>query len=344
MHCNINFVIMQNHVIFASIEDFIQYINNTLGLSAMAEPARQIKEMPLYLKGNYIILEGYIAGRAVIWAKVEDENVVTPDRLQDQKLQLQRFFNAPVVFVFQQLDSWQRKRLIERQIGFVQTNRQVYIPELLLHLSDIRPAYRLGPHRPEQLSFPAQVAVLYHLQRESLNQQLALRIAVKLGYSAMTVTRIIRELQQFDLVNVHPGKGRALTFKQGGRDLWQLVLPLLRSPVKETWFSYGAGSISNVLEAGETALASYSMLAESQAKHWAIGKEQYKSLQTLNKLPELNKHQGNVCLQVWHYDPAIIAQPGDEKVDKLSLYLTLIYEKDERVLAALEEMLKNIPW
>ena len=310
----------------------------------MAEPARQIKEMPLYLKGNYMLFEGYIAGRAVVWAKVEDENAVTPDRLQDQKLQLQRFFNVPVVFVFQQLDSWQRKRLIERQVGFVQTNRQVYVPELLLQLSDIRPAYRLGPKRLKQLSFSAQVAVLYHLQRESLNQQLALQIAAKLGYSAMTVTRIIRELQQFDLVNVHPGKERMLTFKEGGRDLWQLVLPLLRSPVKETWFTYGALGISNMLEAGDTALASYSMLAESHAKYWAIGKEQYKSLQTLKRLPELNKQQGNACLQVWHYDPTIIAQPGDDRVDKLSLYLTLIFEQDERVLAALEEMLKNILW
>ena len=160
----------------------------------------------------------------------------------------------------------------------------------------------------------------------------------------MTVTRIIRELQQFDLVKVHPGKERTLTFKQGGRDLWKLALPLLRSPVKETWFSYGALGISNALEAGETALASYSMLAESQAKHWAIGKEQYKSLQTLKKLPELSKYQGNFRLQVWYYDPAIITQPGDNRVDKLSLYLTLICEQDERVLAASEEMLKNILW
>lgn len=326
------------------IEDFIDYITHTFGLAATAEPARQVQEMPLYLKGNYVIFEGFIGGRGVVWAKVEDESAVTPDRLQEQKFQLQRYFNVPVVFIFDQLDSWQRKRLIERQVGFVQTRRQIYIPELFLQLNDLRLSHRSAVSHPEHLSFPAQVAVLYHLQKESLDQRLAQQIADKLDYSAMTITRVIRELQQFDLVTVHPGKERTLTFKESGQGLWQLVLPWLRNPVKEVWFSYGSLSISHVLETGETALASYSMLAESRVTYLAIGKEQFKSLQTLNKLPELNQHQGNYCLQVWQYDPAIIAQPGDHLVDKLSLYLTLRPEQDERLVAALEEMLKNISW
>jgi len=145
-------------------------------------------------------------------------------------------------------------------------------------------------------------------------------------------------------VTVSPGKERTLTFKQSGQALWQMALPWLRSPVKETWFSYGPLGTSNVLETGQTALASYSMLAESRVINLAIGKEQFKSLQTLNRLPELNQHQGNYCLQVWQYDPTVIVYMGAHVVDKLSLYLALRSEQDERILASLEEMLKNMSW
>jgi len=326
------------------IEDFIHYITQSFGLPAAAELTSQAQEIPLYLKGNYEIFTGHIGNREVAWARVKDETAVTPDRLQDQKLRLQQYFNMPVVFIFDQLDSWQRKRLIERQIGFVQTNRQIYIPELFLQLNDHRSDYRGTIRRPEHLSFPAQVAILYHLQKEPLDQQFAQQIAPKLGYSAMTITRIIRELQQFDLVTVSPGKERTLTFKQSGQALWQMALPWLRSPVKETWFSYGPLGTSHVLETGQTALASYSMLAESRVINLAIGKEQFKSLQTLNRLPELNQHQGNYCLQVWQYDPTVIVYMGAHVVDKLSLYLALRSEQDERILASLEEMLKNMSW
>lgn len=335
---------MQKYVIFEIIEDFLGYIDSTFGLPVMAEASHRIKGIPLYLMSNYVLLEGEIAGRAVVWAKVVDEKSVTPDRLKEQKSQLQRLFGAPVVFVFKQLDSWQRKRLIERKIGFVQSNRQVYIPELLLQLNDTRPAHGPTSGRQGQLSFPAQVAILYHLQREPLSQQPARQIAVKLGYSAMTITRIIRELQKLDLVTVHPGKERIFFFKVEGQSLWELALPLLRNPIKEIWFADVAIGFSNLLSAGETALASYSDLAEGQMKYYAIGKDELKSPQNLERLPELTKHEAAVCLQVWQYDPGVIAMPGNGLVDKLSLYLTMNHEQDERVMAALEEMTKNIIW
>ena len=280
----------------------------------------------------------------LIWAKVEDEVAATPDRLQDQKLQLQRFFNVPVVFIFHQLDSWQRKRLIERQVGFIQTDKQLYVPELFLQLNDIRSGYNFTGSRSEHLSFAAQVSVLYHLQRESLEVQSAQQIAIKLGYSAMTVSRIIRELQQFELITVEPGKERTITFKERGKALWQLVLPRLRSPVRQIWFSYGPFGSSNTLEAGETALSTYTLLAGPRVTYLAISKDQFRSLQTLQKLPELNIHQGNYCLQVWQYEPGILVEPGHFTVDKLSLYLTLMNEEDERIKAALQEMLKQILW
>jgi hypothetical protein len=103
-------------------------------------------------------------------------------------------------------------------------------------------------------------------------------------------------------------------------------------------------SLPNPLVAGETALAHFGMLAESQLGHFAIGKEQFRSLRTLNRLPDLNKNQGNFCLEVWNYDPGVIVKPGQDIIDKLSLYLSMAPAQDERTEAALEEMLSKVSW
>ncbi|HEY4109786.1 hypothetical protein [Puia sp.] len=300
--------------------------------------------MPLYLRNSFAFFEGLLTGRKLIWARIQTEVSITPEGLQNQKFQLERLLTLPVIFVFNRLDSWQRKRLIERQIGFIQTGKQVYIPEWLIQLNDIREIRRNVKHNRDRLSFPAQVAVLSQLQHRPIDGQPAHQIAEKLAYSAMTITRIGRELEQHGVATLQSGKERAFTFREKGEELWRRVLPLLRDPVKEELFAYDLAGIGQVPEAGETALAEYTMLAEGRTKHFAIGKEQYKSLQTLKRLPELNNHQGNYCLQVWNYNPTVIAGASSATVDRLSLYLSLMSKQDERIQAALAEMIKKITW
>lgn len=49
-----------------------------------------------------------------------------------------------------------------------------------------------------------------------------------------------------------------------------------------------------------------------------------------------------VELELWSYDPHLLATDGI--VDRLSLYLSLREEKDERVQQAMETMLRNMRW
>ena len=326
------------------MEDFIHYITYAFGLSASAEPAQISKSIPLYLKHSYTLFTGQIAGRAIIWAKVGEESTATPDRLQGQKHQLERFYGAPIVFVFDQLDSWQRKRLIEKQVGFVQTNKQLYIPELMLQLSDIRSGRREETEDLGHITFSTQVALFYNIQRESLDGRPALEIANKLGYSAMTVTRIIRELQQREWISIHTGKERTFSFVESPKKLWDLALPRLRSPIRETWFTDGPLSSQEFTEAGETALSRYTMLAGREVTDLAISRDQFRSFRAMDKLPELNSHYGRFRLQVWQYEPRILAEPRRNIVDRLSLYQTLKDDLDERIQDALQNMLKQISW
>jgi len=298
----------------------------------------------LFLKGNFLFFKGELSNRMLLWAKVIDETVVTPEGLRRQKSRLEQFFHLPVVFVFDQLDSWQRKRLIERQVAFVQTKKQVYIPELFLQLDDTRSDQVIPNRNYQVLSFPAQTALLYHLERGSLNDLPASQIAGMLGYSAMTVTRIIRELKHLELIELRTGKERAFEFSQAGRNLWERALPVLRNPVKEIWYSDTLTDIGRVLASGETALAHYSMLAEPRVKQLAIGKEQFRSLRTMGRIPELNNRDGNFRIEVWQYDPMALVKNGELNVDRLSLYLCLRGSLNERVVGSLEEAMTGVLW
>lgn len=321
-----------------------EYISHNFGFRAIEKTLDkdQLRKLPLYLRGAFKLSAGEIEGRPVLWARpLGDE--ATPNWLLQQKEQLTTYFDRHVIFVFDRLDSWLRKRLIEKRVGFIQIGKQVFVPELLLELSDL-PSREPEPDAAEYPGFPTQAAVLCHLQRTPLDGRSFQQIALMLDYSPMTITRIARELQQFGLAKLGRGKEKSIQFERSGKDLWLQVQPLFRSPIKESRYAYGPGMPGHVLEAGETALASYSRLAEGRVQQFAVGKEEFRSLKKLDRLPELNSHQGNIRLEVWQYDPRIITGAEGLTVDKLSLYLAMRENTDVRVKDALEEMINSIVW
>jgi hypothetical protein len=346
MHSNIKLVIVQKVCYFWGMQGVIDYISASFGLRAVARPLDklQLSKLPLYIKHGFELSGGEIEGKQVLWAKPLNNEELTPNWLLGQKEQLTKYFQRHVIFVFDRMDSWLRKRLIEKRLGFIQAGKQVFVPELLLELSDLRSHQPAVSDTSEHPGFPTQAAILHHLQRERLDGLSFQQIALKLDYSTMTITRVARELEQFKLAKLGRGKEKSIRFERSGKELWNEALSLLRTPVKENWYAYGPGVPGRLLEAGDTALASYSQLAEGRVKQFAFGKEQFRSLKKLGQLPELNAHQGNIRIEIWQYDPRIITGPAGLTVDRLSLYLSMRKNTDVRVKDALEEMINSIEW
>ena len=85
------------------------------------------------------------------------------------------------------------------------------------------------------------------------------------------------------------------------------------------------------------------MLAETKLKCWAVGKDAYRILRTQPSYKDLAKNYGDHKLEVWHYNPILLA-PYSTEVDKLSLYLSMRDEPDERVQGALANLVNEITW
>ena len=88
---------------------------------------------------------------------------------------------------------------------------------------------------------------------------------------------------------------------------------------------------------GEEALAELTMLAEPQEYYRAISKQQAKQLKK-----NLHNEFGDNRVEVWRYDPMLLAEDG--RVDALSLYLSLRDTEDERVHKEINQLIKDRQW
>ena len=327
------------------MEAISKYLEEYFGLMTKILPLskKDLAQLPLYLKGSYVLYTGSIVEQNVIWAKLKSDVHFTPDQIKKQGQQLQQFLGLPIVFVFDEIESWERKRIIERRISFVQPFRQVYIPEFLLQLNDTKQSSENKAESSfKYLTPPAQCVLLYHLEVASLEKLPFKEIAKKVQYSTMTVSRIIQELHRFEIIEIEGVKEKSIRFKSLGKELWRNILPILSSPIREVWFTDQILNNNDFRIGGDSALSNFTMLSESNRKTYVIGKDEFRSMKTLGTLRGLDKKYGDNRIEVWLYNPAILSE--NKNVDKLSLYLSMKQEEDERVKGALEDLINEIQW
>ena len=327
------------------MEDISEYLKDCFGLVAKILPLskRELDRIPLYLKGNYDLFNGSILDQRIVWVKPKSGIHFTPDQLKKQGQQLRQNLGFPIVFVLQNIESWQRKRLIEKKISFVQPNKHLFVPELLLQLNESNQAYETEYESDlKYLTPPAQCVILYHLEVGSLENIPFQEIAQKVGYSTMTVSRIIKELLRFEIAVVEGKKEKSIKLTKQGKALWDSVLPILNSPVREVWFTDDKITHSDFKIGGDTALSNFTMLSESNQRTYVIGKDDFRSIKESKSLKYLDKKYGENRIEVWLYNPAILS--SGKTVDKLSLYLSLKSDEDERVKSELIDLVNEIKW
>ena len=327
------------------MEEVIKYLRDVMGVETKSAllTAKELVKLPLFLKRGFDLFRGSIIDQNIIWAKPKDKEEITPEQIKKQSQQLENILGYPIVFILNEIDSWERKRFIEKRVSFVEPNKNLFLPNLLIHFKDSnRRIENKNESKARHLSPKVQYVLLYHLQIGSLENIPFKNIAKQIGFSTMDVSRITKELEQYKLIKIEIGKEKTIQFNLQGKELWLKVLPLLKSPVKETWFTDQDIIDDKFKIGGDTALSSYTMLAESKLKTFVIGKDQYRSMRLLGDLSNLDKKRGKNRIEVWSYSPSILSSINT--VDKLSLFLTLQLEQDERVIGALDELIKEIQW
>lgn len=323
-----------------------RYIHEVLGV-AVQEPRAWTREseLPYFLRDAFQFAEFDLMGHTVLLAidRKNDKPLLGEIRVQLDKIRA--LAGQPVIYVTGALASYERRRLIEQKIPFVFPGNQLYLPDLGI---DLREYFRQrSPTGDAALSPSAQAMLITALLRRPWHTEWQpSMVASELGYTPMTLSRVIKELAAAGIGTPHTvGRSRWLRMERPPQQTWELAKPLLRSPVKRSvWVNHREPSTvgQSQLLAGLSALANHSMLAAPQWPTYALSPAQWK-VATQAGVEVLPEPVTGACeWQLWSYSPALL--PGSPTVDPLSLTLSLQDNPDERIQLALDELKEQLPW
>jgi hypothetical protein len=265
-------------------------------------------------------------------------------RVRTQIQKIAAATGMPVVYVPPTLASYERKRLIEQHVPFLVPGNQLYLPDLGV---DLREHFR-KPRQPtdEALSPSAQAIVIAALLDQPWRpERAAPELAGRLGYTPMTWSRASREIAATGVAEIHiVGRARNVRFLQGPKETWERIRGRLRSPVKRVALATPPQGQRKTIatRAGLSALAVQTMLAEAQTACYAFDAAGWQAARDAGWVEQPVADSGTVEVQIWAYRTDI-AKSGPN-VDPLSLWLSLQDADDERVQAALDELMEAIPW
>ena len=302
-----------------NVQNISNYIEKVVGAEVQIEPLDKAKKqaLPVLITNAYQLLQCQLLGAEVSLMVCKDANA-TPMQLKKHCAIVERALEMHAAVVLPEVKPYNMKRLVDARVNTIVPGRQLFLPSLLMDLRVQRnPVDMQGKPMPVM----AQVVVLYHLQKHSLNGMSAQPIAELMGVSYPNINRAVKWLADNRFVELSPGREKQMRFISEGKELWEQALPVLQSPIERV---LRTDRMLDAYVCGEEALAELTMLAEPQERHWAITKQETQQLGA-----ELHKEFGEHVVEVWRYNPKLMGENG--MVDRLSLYLSLRDTEDERV-------------
>lgn len=330
-------------------DDVTHYLHETLGIRPTARPWPGTARLPYHLQDDFELHELKAADRAILLALNRRKNAPALSVLRARLEKLKAATDLPVAYVTGALASYERKRLIEHKIPFIVPGNQLYLPDLGI---DLREYFRQARKEPTESLSPATQAMMLRalLSKSTQTEWQPAEMARDLGYTVMTVSRVVNELIDADIAKLDQrGRVRWLLMERPPAETWELIRPLLRTPVKRQFWTRSVRALErqHLPLAGESALAHYGQLADPTIPIYAVGAGQLKTPEFKN-LTEVSEPVTDGCeLQVWSYTPLFAAgsKTRDRKiVDPLSLSLSLEGSTDDRIQLALEELKEHFPW
>lgn len=326
----------------ADLSQFKRYLHETLGTVVSPTPWDGSTRLPFFLQNLYTFFEVQLLETPCLLMLDRNQQEQSPATIRKHMDQVQAKWDGNVVYVRARVTAYNRKRLIEHKLPFVVPGNQMYLPMLGI---DLREHFKKLRTETQEFS-PSTQALAIHVLLQGTTKRIftPAEMAQCLGYSAMTMTRAFDALESADLGEIFlEGRERCVRFAESAEDTWAKAQPFLRSPVKKRLHIEELNTDPPGPRAGLTALADYTMLAHPANTAIALSGEDWKSLkqrQRVNELP--SREPGSLEIEVWSYAPSLFAKA--KVVDRLSLYLSLKGSQDERVEAALEEMMKGLEW
>ena len=314
------------------------YFHKVLGQPVnIKELSREhVASLPMFLRELYSLKRIRILGHEAILMERISDRPLTVDQFHKHTKLVEFAFSRPTILVLKSIESYNKRRLIQRHISFVIPGKQMFIPQFLIDLKERGEGFL--PDQ-EKLQPAAQCLLFFHLLRKDIQKYNFKQISTELGYTQMTITRAARDLASKHLANIEGKKERRLLFEIDRKKLWKASHPYLQNPVKKIYFQDDFVHSKLLYKASYSALAYYTDLSEDDREYFAVSQSDFSRLLALGKIEVSTDQDGPICIQVWKYPPALLTE--SQVVDPLSLYLSFD-TRDERVETELEKLIENL--
>lgn len=312
----------------------LDYLNMVFGGSIMAMPYRYPKQTPYY------ILDGYSA-QILSW----NQNsciLLSPKssawRLPTLKKQLQKFqgiSQLPCALGLENLTSLQRRSLLEDNIPFISHSQQIYLPFWGCALSE---KFKAAVPISEKMAPGTQLVFLYLYYSAKDARTNLTQLSKALHLSKATCTRAVSDLTASGLLSV----------EEAGNTKW--IMPAfekpeflekgyarLKSPVERLIYVKSKTDVAHV-KSGLQALSEISLIsAKEQDGSAAVPKGNCAKIPADDILSKQEFEDfGGYIVEAWSYDPFILAR--HDRVDDISLLLSLEHDPNERIQMSLDEI------
>ena len=300
---------------------------NVFGIPIRYETWNKQDSLPLYIAGSYDFRIAYIDEKRCLTIKPVEELVTLP-ALKKQIAKIQEVDNVPIVLELKVVSAYRKGSLIENHIPFI-TEKQVFLPFIGAMLTDEKePGKKAG-----KFVFSTQQLFLFYMYSEK-KRLYASEASKMLPFTAMTMTRAVKQLEEADLFLVtKDGVNKVIESKYGRAELFQKAKKYLSTPVRKAGYMDKSQVTSDMVYAGETALAEKTMLNPSKVVTYAVSDRNFDKKLLSDELVDPAEQ---VRLELWAYDPKIFSK--DNTVDNLSLALSFQDNPDERIEEAVEEL------
>jgi hypothetical protein len=322
-----------------ALHQFIQYCRDILGVNIHPAVWKESRTLPHFIRDAYDFHRIELFKVRILLAEDKRKEELPASALAKQVAQIKKHWHHEVVYIRPTITSYHRHRLIREGIPFVVPGNQMFLPMLGI---DLRERFARAEIERPALSPSAQAVLLWILLGKLKGHLNPGTAADVLGYTPMTMTRVFSEFEIHGIGEQSKAKkNRQLVVRDNLKDLWDRSRVLLQSPVKKRVFVRAQASLRRFRIAGLSALAHYSMLAEPPVPVLACSANDWTAVERkLAVVPYADG--GSVEIEIWKYRPDLLAE--NQFVDKLSLYLSLQEQSDERVAAARDEMIRTIAW
>lgn len=317
-----------------STKGLTDYIRSVLDVNISLYPLEKNLSdgIPIAITQGFKLYEGNLLGHDIVFAMTDDGNTLSPAQQKKIFGIVESKCGCPVVLVAENVASYNVRRLIAQRSNFIIPPKQMFIPSLLI---DLKKTKTIGADIKGVIPSIAQCMLLYNLEIKSIDGCGAKDLMEIFQVSYATINRSLRWLSENGLVSLNGMKTKEMRLVCHGRELWEKALPLLVSPIDKTVFSDMIPSKG--LECGINALSEYTMINKDYVNMVATDKTGIRQSGIIT-----DKEYGACRIEVWKYAPELLSHTGI--VDKLSLYLSLKDNEDERVQIELDTLINDMKW